>query len=270
MSVPVALTIAGSDPSGGAGIQADLKSFSALGAYGMSVIVALTAQNTTGVAAVMQVPADFVRLQLDTVRSDVRIDTVKVGMLASAELVSVIADGLDALSVQHPGLPIVVDPVMVATSGARMLDEDAVDAIRRLLPRAGLITPNLPEAAVLLDEPQATDLASMIDQASRLLEMGAARVLLKGGHGSGPESSDVLAQAGRAPEVLTAPRIETTNTHGTGCSLSSAIAALRPGHEDWSSTVREAKDWLTGALRRADELEIGAGSGPVHHFYRWW
>lgn len=270
MRPPAALTIAGSDSSGGAGIQADLKSFSALGAYGMSVIVALTAQNTTGVAGVMEVPADFVRLQLEAVASDVRIDTVKVGMLASAELVATVTAGLDSLRQANPELPIVVDPVMVATSGARLLADDAVGAMRRLLPHASLITPNLPEAGVLLDEPPAVGEQQMVDQASRLLGLGARRVLLKGGHGSGPESVDVLAETGHDAQLLRAPRVATHNTHGTGCSLSSAIAALRPQRDDWPSAVRDAKTWLTGALQHADELDIGAGSGPVHHFYRWW
>lgn len=270
MTPPVALTIAGSDSSGGAGVQADLKTFSALGAYGMSVIVALTAQNTTGVAGVMEVPPDFVTLQLDAVRSDVRIDAVKVGMLASACIVEAVSDGLDSLCAQHPGLPIVIDPVMVATSGARLLADDAVDAVRALLPRASLITPNIPEAAVLLGEPQAGTEQAMIDQATRLLDLGPARVLLKGGHGTGAESVDVLAETGSAAQLLRAPRVPTSNTHGTGCSLSSAITALRPRRADWPTAVRDAKTWLTGALEHADELDIGAGSGPVHHFYRWW
>lgn len=270
MRPPAALTIAGSDSSGGAGVQADLKSFSALGAYGMSVIVALTAQNTTGVAGVLEVPADFVRLQLETVASDVRIDTVKVGMLASAELVTTVTEGIDRLRRADAELPVVVDPVMVATSGARLLADDAVDAMRALLAHASLITPNIPEAGVLLDEPAATDEEQMIGQATRLVGLGVPRVLLKGGHGSGPESTDVFAEAGKDPQLLRAPRVPTGNTHGTGCSLSSAIAALRPRRSGWLEAVRDAKSWLTGALQHADELDIGAGSGPVHHFYRWW
>ncbi|SBN96324.1 Phosphomethylpyrimidine kinase [Propionibacterium freudenreichii] len=266
---PVALTIAGSDSSGGAGIQADLKSFSALGAYGMSVIVALTAQNTTGVTGVLATPPEFVTAQLDAVTSDIRLDAVKVGMLASAELATTVRDGLAALRATTPDLPIVVDPVMVATSGAHLLPGDAVEALRGVLRHASLITPNLPEAAVLLDEPQANSVDEMIGQATRLLELGPERVLVKGGHGHGAESVDVLASADDV-QVLHAPRIDTVNTHGTGCSLSSAIAALRPQRDSWDAAVRDAKDWLSGAIVHADALDIGAGGGPVHHFYRWW
>ncbi|MDN6798723.1 MAG: bifunctional hydroxymethylpyrimidine kinase/phosphomethylpyrimidine kinase [Propionibacterium sp.] len=266
---PVALTIAGSDSSGGAGIQADLKSFSALGAYGMSVIVALTAQNTTGVTGVLVTPPEFVTAQLDAVTSDIRLDAVKVGMLASAELATTVRDGLAALRAATPDLPIVVDPVMVATSGAHLLPDDAVEALRGVLRHASLITPNLPEAAVLLDEPQANGVDEMIGQATRLLELGPERVLVKGGHGHGAESVDVLASADDV-QVLHAPRIDTVNTHGTGCSLSSAIAALRPQRDSWDAAVRDAKDWLSGAIAHADALDIGAGGGPVHHFYRWW
>ncbi|MDN5961580.1 MAG: bifunctional hydroxymethylpyrimidine kinase/phosphomethylpyrimidine kinase, partial [Propionibacterium sp.] len=266
---PVALTIAGSDSSGGAGIQADLKSFSALGAYGMSVIVALTAQNTTGVTGVLATPPEFVTAQLDAVTSDIRLDAVKVGMLASAELATTVRDGLAALRAATPDLPIVVDPVMVATSGAHLLPDDAVEALRGVLRHASLITPNLPEAAVLLDEPQANGVDEMIGQATRLLELGPERVLVKGGHGHGAESVDVLASADDV-QVLHAPRIDTVNTHGTGCSLSSAIAALRPQRDSWDAAVRDAKDWLSGAIAHADALDIGAGGGPVHHFYRWW
>lgn len=266
---PVALTIAGSDSSGGAGIQADLKSFSALGAYGMSVIVALTAQNTTGVTGVLATPPEFVTAQLDAVTSDIRLDAVKVGMLASAELATTVRDGLAALRATTPDLPIVVDPVMVATSGAHLLPDDAVEALRGVLRHASLITPNLPEAAVLLDEPQANSVDEMIGQATRLLELGPERVLVKGGHGHGAESVDVLASADDV-QVLHAPRIDTVNTHGTGCSLSSAIAALRPQRDSWDAAVRDAKDWLSGAIVHADALDIGAGGGPVHHSYRWW
>lgn len=271
MTIPVALTIAGSDPSGGAGVQADLKAFSALGAYGMSVIVALTAQSTTGVTGIHNVPVDFVRLQLDTVADDVRIDAVKVGMLGTAELADAVAAGLDALRVRYPGLPVVVDPVMVATSGSRLLADDAVEAVKRVLTRASLATPNLPEAAALLGEAEASDLDGMIDQAKRLAQTGPERVLVKGGHGHPDEATDVFVDADGSVEVLRGRRVDTTNTHGTGCSLSSAIAALVPQRaSDWLVAVREAKDWLTGALEHADELNIGRGSGPVHHFYKVW
>lgn len=267
---PVALTIAGSDPSGGAGIQADLKSFSALGAYGMSVIVALTAQSTQGVTGVHAVPADFVKLQLDTVADDVRIDAVKVGMLGTAELADAVASGLDDLRRRYPGLPIVVDPVMVSTSGSRLLAEDAVAAVKRVLTRASLATPNLPEAAVLLSEPQASDLDGMVDQALRIRSLGPERVLVKGGHGHPDEATDVFVDADGTVTILRGRRIDTANTHGTGCSLSSAIAALTPQRDSWLDAVRDAKDWLTGALEHADSLDIGRGPGPVHHFYRTW
>lgn len=267
---PVALSIAGSDPSGGAGIQADLKTFSALGAFGTCVITALTAQNTCGVTGVHEVPTSFVRLQLDTLLDDVRVDAVKIGMLASADLARTVADYLRPDG-RLAGRHVVLDPVMVATSGARLLAADAVEAVRDLIPLADLITPNLPEAAVLLDVDPARTPAEMDAQARELLARGARRVLLKGGHlgDPGAESGlalDVYADADGLHQ-LSAPRVDTGNTHGTGCSLSSALAALRPRRSDWLSAASEAKAWLTGALARADDLEIGAGSGPVHHFY---
>lgn len=272
---PVALSIAGSDPSGGAGIQADLKTFSALGAYGTCVITALTAQNTRGVTGVWQVPVEFVARQLETLLDDVRIDAVKIGMLAGAEL----ADMVGSFVRRAPlaGLPIVLDPVMVATSGDRLLDEDAVTAVRELMPAVALVTPNLPEAAILTGLPESTDLEGMRTQAAALRELGAARVLLKGGHGSngsetrGPDAVDLwLDDDGEL--VLRAMRVPTDNTHGTGCTLSSALAALRPRHTDWRAAAVEAKAWLTAALRSADVLDIGHGHGPVHHFHespRW-
>ncbi|WP_370893756.1 bifunctional hydroxymethylpyrimidine kinase/phosphomethylpyrimidine kinase [Janibacter sp. GXQ6167] len=265
---PVALTIAGSDPSGGAGIQADLKTFSALGAYGTSVITALTAQATTGVTGVHAVPVDFVREQAQTLLADVRIDAVKVGMLASAELAEAVGEVLADLA----EVPIVLDPVMVSTAGARLLDEDAIDAVRALLPLATVITPNLSEAAVLLGEEPASDLDEMAAQAQRLHDLGAQMVLLKGGHLAPTSGAVDLWSDGSQVVQLEAPRLATTNTHGTGCSLSSALAAFRPRHETWLETARAAKDWLTQALRHADVLEIGSGPGPVHHFFdapRW-
>ena len=263
---PVALTIAGSDPSGGAGIQADLKTFSALGAYGTSVLVALTAQSTQGVTGVHVVPPEFVTRQLDTLAADVRIDAVKIGMLASAA----VADAVAAFLQRQACDVVVLDPVMVATSGDRLLADDAVEAVRRLLPLASVVTPNLAEAATLLQEPVATSVEEMVAQAHRLRAAGAVRVLLKGGHlADGDEAVDVLV----GPEgvrLLAGPRIHTTNTHGTGCSLSSALAALRPQRTDWEETARDAKAWLTGALAAADSLEIGQGHGPVHHFHELW
>ena len=262
---PVALTIAGSDPSGGAGIQADLKTFSALGAFGTSVITALTAQSTTGVTGVHVVPAEFVTEQLETLVADVRVDAIKIGMLADAA----VADAVREFLVRHtPGI-VVLDPVMVATSGDRLLADDAVAAVRRLLPLSSVITPNLGESAVLLGGPVAVDVDEMADQAAALRALGAPRVLLKGGHLDGDTSVDVLVDE-HGTTLLAAPRVPTANTHGTGCTLSSALAALRPRRPDWVETARDAKAWLTQALRRADELEIGHGHGPVHHFHALW
>ncbi|QQR99471.1 MAG: bifunctional hydroxymethylpyrimidine kinase/phosphomethylpyrimidine kinase [Austwickia sp.] len=265
MKPPVALTIAGSDPSGGAGIQADLKTFSALGAYGTSVITALTAQATTGVTGVHEVPVEFVRAQLDTLLADVRIDAVKVGMLSSAALAGAVGEYLRG---PLAGKFRVLDPVMVATSGSRLLADDAVDAVRALLPSADVVTPNLPEAAVLTGRDHATTVAGMRDQA-RLLreELGAARVLIKGGHLEDTTDAVDLFLDEDGERLFAAPRVPTSNTHGTGCTLSSALAALRPRRPDWPSAVADAKAWLTAALRRADDLDIGAGPGPVHHFH---
>ncbi|MEA5121802.1 MAG: bifunctional hydroxymethylpyrimidine kinase/phosphomethylpyrimidine kinase [Propionibacterium sp.] len=261
---PVALTIAGSDPSGGAGIQADLKTFSALGAFGTSVITALTAQNTQGVTGVHVVPVDFVAQQFETLVADVRIDSIKVGMLATAELADEVAELLGELDA-----PVVLDPVMVATSGDRLLDDDAVQAVRRLIAKADIITPNLPEAAVLLGETQATGLDEMSAQAVKLRELGADWVLLKGGHRLDARATDVLAGPDGVHELVSHV-VQTKNTHGTGCTLSSALAALRPRNLDWPSTAAAAKEWITGALDHADELGVGHGHGPVHHFYRFW
>jgi hydroxymethylpyrimidine/phosphomethylpyrimidine kinase len=262
----VALAIAGSDPSGGAGIQADLKTFSALGVYGTAAITALTAQNTLGVTGVHMVPADFVTEQLETLTADVRIDSVKLGMMANAEIVDTVAAFLSRHSFQH----IILDPVMVATSGDRLLKKDAVHALRRLIPLASVVTPNIPEAAALLGVEPATDAAEMKSQADEFHSRWGTRVLLTGGHlCAAADATDVFA----GPEgryTFTDSRISTRNTHGTGCSLSSALAALRPQRPDWLTTVRDAKSWLTGALTAADILEVGRGNGPVHHFYDLW
>ncbi|MBV2363195.1 bifunctional hydroxymethylpyrimidine kinase/phosphomethylpyrimidine kinase [Streptomonospora nanhaiensis] len=261
------LSIAGSDPSGGAGIQADLKTFSALGGYGMAVITALTAQSTTGVTAVHEVPGHFVAAQLETLLGDVRVDAVKIGMLANAEVVEAVADALDRHAPPH----VVLDPVMVAKSGDRLLAPEAIEAVRtRLVPRVDLITPNLPEAAELLGEEERHDLSSMREQAERLLALGARRVLLKGGHLQGESSTDLLVAPDGRVATFTAERVATRNTHGTGCTLSSAIAALLPRRRDYDDAVRDAKDYLTEALRRADDLDVGRGKGPTHHFHAWW
>lgn len=261
-----ALTIAGTDPSGGAGIQADLKTFSALGAYGTSVITALVAQNTRGVQSVYRIEPTFVVAQLDAVFSDVRIDTVKIGMLAEADIVEVVAQQLARYHVAH----VVLDTVMLAKSGDPLLAPNAVDSLRRsLLPHVSLITPNLPEAAVLLDAPHAANEKEMKEQGRALLALGCQAVLLKGGHLNDAESPDWLfTSAGE--QRFTAPRVATHNSHGTGCTLSAALAALRPRHKDWASATGQAKAWLSGALAEADSLEVGQGIGPVHHFYEWW
>jgi hydroxymethylpyrimidine/phosphomethylpyrimidine kinase len=278
----VALTIAGSDPSGGAGIQADLKTFSALGAYGCAVLTALTAQSTRGVAGVLPVPAEFVARQLDTLFDDVRIDAVKIGMLAEAPIIEAVADVLD----RHQPPIVVLDPVMVATSGDRLLAADAEDALRRLLlPRAHLVTPNLGEAGVLLGRDPARDLGQRRAQVAQLLDLGARAVLLKGGHqavraedgdpGGARVAVDLLGERGgarSAPIELRAPWIDTRNTHGTGCTLSSALAvqrARRADEDSWRGACEDARRYLSAALADADRLSIGHGHGPVSHFAAW-
>ncbi|MCP1843165.1 hydroxymethylpyrimidine/phosphomethylpyrimidine kinase [Bradyrhizobium sp. USDA 4524] len=260
---PVALTIAGSDSSGGAGIQADLKSFAALGVYGASAITALTAQNTMGVSGIHPVPASFVTAQIDAVFSDLEVGAVKIGMVAQADTIAAIADGLRRWAPRH----VVLDPVMVATSGDRLLAAEAVDALKVLLfPLASLITPNLPEVAALLNEPVASSEADVERQGKRLLAMGCRAVLVKGGHGHGAESIDYLIDAEHSI-ALAAPRIATANTHGTGCSLSSAIAAGLAKGESMETSVRNAKAWITQAIAEADRFAVGHGHGPVHHFH---
>ena len=266
MTIPIALTVAGSDSSGGAGIQADLKSFAALGVYGASVITALTAQNTRGVAAVHPVPAAFVAAQIDAVFGDLEVRAVKIGMVAEFSVIEAIAAGLQRWSPRH----VVLDPVMVATSGDRLLAADAVEGLRKkLIPRAALITPNLPEAAALLGEPIAIDEAAIESQGRRLLALGCPAVLIKGGHGQGRDSIDYLITAGRVV-ALAAPRIATQNTHGTGCSLSAAIAAALAKGEDLETAVRNAKTFVSAAIAAADGLGIGHGHGPIYHFHRFY
>ncbi len=270
MTTPVALTIAGSDSSGGAGIQADLKTFAALGVYGASVITALTAQNTREVTAVQPVPADFVTAQLEAVFADIEIAAVKIGMVADTAIIDAIAAELTRLA---PGLvtkAVVLDPVMVATSGDQLLASDAVGALKaKLIPLATIVTPNLPEAAHLLDEEIARSAAAIEAQGRRLLALGSSAVLMKGGHGEGPESADTLITA-NSVETLSAPRIATRNTHGTGCSLSSAIAAGLAKGEDLASAVRNAKAFVSAAIAAADRFSVGRGHGPIHHFHRFY
>ncbi len=262
----IAVTIAGSDSGGGAGIQADLKTFSALGVYGASVIAALTAQNTKGVTAIHDVPADFVTAQIEAVFSDLAVNAVKIGMLSNPQTIQAVADGLDRFD-QHT---IVLDPVMVAASGDRLLKPEAIDVLRRvLIPKAMVITPNLPEAAALLDAPMARNETDMQAQGEKLLALGAKAVLMKGGHGSGAESVDLLIEPNSVAR-LAAERVATQNTHGTGCTLSSAIAAGLAKGLSLAEAVREAKAYITAAILASDQLHIGHGHGPVHHFHRWW
>ena len=266
-TIPNVLSIAGSDPSGGAGIQADLKAFSALGAYGMAALTALTAQNTCGVTGVHPVPPDFLRAQIDAVFDDIDVAAVKIGMVGSAASVATVAD---CLAQWRPPL-VVLDPVMVSKSGHRLIDDDAVAALRdRLLPQASLVTPNLPEAAVLLgDEAPVETREAMPEVAARLARLGAGAVLLKGGHLDAGESPDLLLAGGRQ-SWIEGERVRTTSNHGTGCTLSSAIAALGPQCPDIETAVRRAKEYLLGALAAADRLAVGHGHGPVHHFHALW
>ena len=262
----IAVTIAGSDSSGGAGIQADLKTFAALGVYGASVIAALTAQNTRGVSAIHDVPADFIAAQIDAVFSDLDVGAVKIGMLSQVAAIQAVAAGL----ARHHAKHIVLDPVMVATSGDRLLADDAIDVLRaELIPRALLVTPNLPEAAALTGASLARNEAEMEVQAREILSFGARNVLIKGGHGHGEEAVDLLV--GQSEVVrLSAKRIASKNTHGTGCTLSSAIAAGLAQGRDLVAAVQDAKTYVTAAIAAADRLNIGHGHGPLHHFFEQW
>jgi hydroxymethylpyrimidine/phosphomethylpyrimidine kinase len=263
--IPNVLTIAGSDPSGGAGIQADLKTFSALGVYGASVITALTAQNTQGVRGFMVVEPGFVADQIDAVFDDLRIDAVKIGMVATAAVAAAVADRLRHYQPRN----VVLDPVMVAKSGDRLLQDDAIATIRaQLVPLATVITPNLPEAAVLCGEPAPTTLDEMHRMVRALHGLGAQAVLLKGGALDGPDSPDLLFD-GHDVVALAALRIATRNTHGTGCTLSAALAALLPRYP-LPEAARRAKAYLTAALAASDRLSVGSGRGPVHHFHALW
>jgi hydroxymethylpyrimidine/phosphomethylpyrimidine kinase len=266
MTTPIALTIAGSDSSGGAGIQADLKTFAALGVYGASAITALTAQNTKGVAGIHLVPPEFLRAQIDAVFSDLDVGAVKIGMVAQLASIDAIAGALKRWSPKH----VVLDPVMVATSGDRLLAPDAVDALRtKLIPLGSIITPNLPEAAALLNDAVAASEAAIESQGRRLLAMGCPAVLIKGGHGQGRESVDFLVQASGVL-ALPAPRVATGNTHGTGCSLSSAIAAELAKGGSLETAVRNAKAFVSAAIASADRFSVGHGHGPIHHFHRFY
>lgn len=262
-----ALSIAGTDPTGGAGIQADLKAFAAHGAYGMAVVTGLVAQNTRGVRAVHLPDVGFLRAQLDAVSDDVVVDVVKIGMLATAEIAATVAGWLDRQRAGGHRPVVVLDPVMVATSGDRLLAPDAQAAVRALVVRADLVTPNLPELAVLVDEPVAADWPVALEQARRLARRAHVTVLVKGGHLGGPASPDAVVGPGDEIVEIASPRVATTSTHGTGCSLSAAVAALRPVRPDWPSAVRAAKDWLTGAIAAGEALQVGTGHGPVDHLH---
>jgi hydroxymethylpyrimidine/phosphomethylpyrimidine kinase len=266
MTIANILTIAGSDSGGGAGIQADLKTFAALGTYGCSAICALTAQNTQAVIAIHEVPPEFVTAQLEAVFDDIEIAAVKIGMLSSREVIDAVAAGLE----RHGARKVVLDPVMVAKSGARLLRPDAVEALKqRLLPVATLITPNLPEAGDLLGIEAPGDEAGMVEAAAALRALGPSAVLIKGGHLEDADSVDILDDGGE-PLTLVAPRIATANTHGTGCTLSSAIAALLGKGMPLRDAISGAKAYLTAALQAADQLRVGHGHGPVHHFHALW
>ncbi|PVB61731.1 bifunctional hydroxymethylpyrimidine kinase/phosphomethylpyrimidine kinase [Labrenzia sp. 011] len=263
----IAVTIAGSDSGGGAGIQADLKTFSANGVYGASVLTALTAQNTLGVSAIHDVPPDFVRAQMDAVYSDLKVNATKIGMLSRVDVIEAVAEGLSV----HDTGPVVLDPVMVAASGDPLLADSAVDGLMRVLvPCADVITPNLHEAARMLETDVADGEAAMRAQAERLLERGARSVLLKGGHGGSDESADLFVDRSGTVLWLREERIATSNTHGTGCTLSSAIAGGLALGKDLEAAIRDAKDYIHAAIGAADRLTIGSGHGPVHHFHDVW
>ncbi|PCH98052.1 MAG: bifunctional hydroxymethylpyrimidine kinase/phosphomethylpyrimidine kinase [Rhodobacteraceae bacterium] len=261
----IALTIAGSDSGGGAGIQADLKTFSALGVYGASVITAITAQNTQSVTAIQGIDTDVIAAQIEAVLSDLDVRAVKIGMLSSPEIIQTVASGLK----DFKGA-IVLDPVMVAKSGDSLLQDSAVDSlVRDLIPMASLLTPNLPEAARLLNGRSATNQDQMLAQGHALRALGCKAVLMKGGHGSDDICTDILVGADQST-TFSAPRIATKNTHGTGCTLSSAITAGLAKGLELSAATAQAHDYLQGAIKAADGLNIGHGHGPVHHFYRVW
>jgi hydroxymethylpyrimidine/phosphomethylpyrimidine kinase len=261
----IALTIAGSDSGGGAGIQADLKTLSALGVYGASVITAITAQNTKGVSAVEDVSPNAVAAQIDAVLSDLDVGAVKIGMVSRQETITTIANGLRRFDKQA-----VVDPVMVATSGDRLLRPDAVAALmEELLPLALVATPNLPEAALMTGRSVAEDETEMARQAEAIMKAGARAVLIKGGHRKNGEATDLFFDGG-AVVRLPAPRINTRNDHGTGCTLSAAIAAGLALGRPLGEAVTIAKVYLHAALSAGSGLKVGEGRGPVHHFHHWW
>ena len=272
MPPPRVLCIAGTDPSGGAGLLADIKSVAANGGYGMGVVAALTAQNTRGVRGVHVPPTDFLAEQLYAISDDIAIDAVKIGMLGTAAVSGTVGQWLAAV---RPPV-VVLDPVMVATSGDRLLDREGETGVRSLFDRVDVVTPNAPELAVLADAEPASTWNELVDQALAVSTAYRVLVLAKGGHLGGDTVTDALVDAGgglsdgRSVVEFTARRLTTTNTHGTGCALSSALATLRPRCADWEEATGRAKRWLTEAIRHGAELEVGGGHGPVHHFAELW
>lgn len=269
-TIPNVLSIAGVDPSGGAGILADIKAFSALGAYGMAVIAALTAQNTKAVTAIQPIPTDFIAKQIDTIFDDIQVDGVKIGMLGQQDVIRTVADRLYHWQPKY----IVIDPVMVAKSGDHLLQNNAVDELRQaLLPIATVITPNLPEAGVLLDSRPVETLKEMRRVAERLRRLMSDDdnhwVFLKGGHLPGNETIDILHDGDRLIE-LPGQRINTKNTHGTGCTLAAALIALMTQTHDVAKSAKLAKQYLEIAISQSDKLNVGSGHGPVQHFHQWW
>ena len=269
-TIPNVLTIAGVDPSGGAGIVADVKAISAQRAYACAVVAALTAQNTREVTGVWALDPAFVALQIDTLFADVRVDALKIGMIGQSAVIERIADRVAAHDTAHR----VLDPVMIAKSGDALLEKSAIGALREtLLPLATIVTPNLPEAGVLLEARAVETVKEMYRVAERLRELmphsGARWVYLKGGHLPGDDAFDLLTDGDRMFEFNT-PRVATKNTHGTGCTLSAALAALLPQTGDVPEAARQAKLYVTESLRHADQLAVGSGHGPVHHFHSLW
>lgn len=260
---PVALTIAGSDSGGGAGIQADIKTFSSLGVFGMSAITAITAQNTKGVRGIQSISPEILRGQIEAVQDDFQVDAIKIGMLHNRETIDLVADLLPAFG----GIPIILDPVMISTSGSKLLEDDAIRSIvERLFPMATLLTPNIPEAEFLSDLKIKND-KDIYVAAEILFGKGSPSLLIKGGHMEGDNMVDRLFISGEEPLVLTSPTVNTNNTHGTGCTLSSAIAAYMALGNSLRDAVRLAKSYMDGALAAGADVHIGEGHGPVNHFF---
>jgi hydroxymethylpyrimidine/phosphomethylpyrimidine kinase len=266
VKTPIALTIAGSDSSGGAGIQADLKTFSALGVYGASVITVLTAQNTRGVSGIFDISPEFIAAQMDAVYSDLAVNATKIGMLSCKEAIETVVAGLD----RHDTKNVVLDPVMVAASGDLLLDPTAIETLKRMLiPHALVVTPNLPEAAALLGVQAARNESEMEKQGRAILALGPKSVLMKGGHAEGVDAIDLLIDS-QGVLRFAAHRVKSENTHGTGCTLSSAIAAELAKGMPLTEAAATAKKYVTSAIETSDQLSIGKSHGPVHHFHALW